>query len=266
MPHMARRRSARTLSVTESPSPRISQMPSFSLVGALEFRKVVASLQNEAAGTALHAFDSPITPFAGGHYHPPSRTHTATPPLESRAWDVDLGVPLSERSSPHMLPPCILDHEGREVGDDEERTIVAGRTSPDTTSDGDTDLQVLAPQTRTQRLLHLCRRIFYTACPSLQQFQDKTVIGKIAAIFAAPAIMALTLTLPVVITTEENGRLASQPPTGRLIDFEEEGIERVLIAEEEVQEEMHDLKFNKWLMATQCVLGPLFCATVLFSE
>jgi sodium/potassium/calcium exchanger 6 len=58
----------------------------------------------------------------------------------------------------------------------------------------------------------------------------------------------------------------TQGSEGRLIDFEEEGIERALIAEEEVQEEMHEMKFNKWLMAAQCALGPLFCVGVLFGE
>ena len=38
----------------------------------------------------------------------------------------------------------------------------------------------------------------------------------------------------------------------------EEGVE------EEVEEEMHELVFHKWLMAAQCCLGPLFCAAVLF--
>jgi sodium/potassium/calcium exchanger 6 len=53
-----------------------------------------------------------------------------------------------------------------------------------------------------------------------------------------------------------------------LIEFEEEGTERVLIAEEEVEEEMHHqpLEYNKWLMATQCIFGSLFCVVVLFGE
>jgi hypothetical protein len=53
-----------------------------------------------------------------------------------------------------------------------------------------------------------------------------------------------------------------------LIEFEEEGMERVLIAEEQVEEEMHHqpLEYNKWLLATQCIFGPLFCVVVLFSE
>ncbi len=61
-------------------------------------------------------------------------------------------------------------------------------------------------------------------------------------------------------------RRASTETEQQLIDFEEEGVERVLVAEEEVQENMHELTFSKWLMAVQCLLGPLFCAGVLFSE
>jgi sodium/potassium/calcium exchanger 6 len=94
-------------------------------------------------------------------------------------------------------------------------------------------------------------------------------LGKVASVFAAPAVLALTLTLPVMVTPYENSHTHEekiQGSEGRLIDFEEEGIERALIAEEEVQEDMHEMKFNKWLMAAQCALGPLFCVGVLFGE
>lgn len=40
-------------------------------------------------------------------------------------------------------------------------------------------------------------------------------------------------------------------------------MERVLIAEEEIEED-HELAYNKWLTAAQCVFGPLFCVQVLF--
>lgn len=103
--------------------------------------------------------------------------------------------------------------------------------------------------------------------PTLHNFQQKTFVGKIAAVFAAPAVMVLTLTLPVVVTVYDIGGESQEKLFGdqsRLIDFEEEGVERALIAEEEVQEEMHEMKFNKWLMAVQCALGPLWCIVVLF--
>jgi sodium/potassium/calcium exchanger 6 len=98
----------------------------------------------------------------------------------------------------------------------------------------------------------------------------------VAALFAAPAVLALTLTLPVIVTPrngddfieKEEAVVEGAPTLGNLIDFEEEGIERPLVAAQEqvediLEEEMH---FNKWLMATQCVCGPLFCAAVLFGR
>lgn len=93
----------------------------------------------------------------------------------------------------------------------------------------------------------------------------------VAALFAAPAVLALTITLPVVVTPrqpddyiEKNQAVVEGAPTlGNLIDFEEEGVERPLVAEtEEILEE--ELHFNKWLMAAQCIFGPLFTAAVIF--
>lgn len=82
--------------------------------------------------------------------------------------------------------------------------------------------------------------------------------------------MLLTLTLPVVVTRYENSHRSVEKPfsdgDAQLVDFEEEGIERALIAEEEVEKDLHELIFSKWLMAVQCVLGPLFCAGVLCSK
>jgi sodium/potassium/calcium exchanger 6 len=100
-------------------------------------------------------------------------------------------------------------------------------------------------------------------------------MGKVVSLFAAPAVMALTITLPVVVTPYIAENSAEKLPgvlTGttdsRLIDFEEEGVEveRALIAEEETVEEMQELRYNKWLMATQCIFGPLWCVAVLFGE
>jgi len=117
-------------------------------------------------------------------------------------------------------------------------------------------------------MVSILLRVYGTLFPSLLRFKTKTPLGKIVSIFAAPAVMALTLTLPVVVIPYEHNLISREKTfggEGRLLDFEEEGIERALIAEEEVQEGMHDLAFNKWLLAAQCILGPLFCARVLAS-
>lgn len=90
----------------------------------------------------------------------------------------------------------------------------------------------------------------------------------IAALFAAPAVLALTLTLPVVVTNHDALASPIEKPENaeRLVDFEEEGVARTLIAEEEVEVELHELQYNKWLMAVQCALGPLWCIAILFGE
>ena len=105
--------------------------------------------------------------------------------------------------------------------------------------------------------------------PTLHHFNKQSLLGRVASIFAAPAVLALTITLPVVVTPFAGSLAAKEKiyaDDAPLMDFEEEGVQRVLIAEEEVQEDMHEMKFNKWLMAAQCVIAPPFCVKVLFSK
>ncbi|KAJ7650332.1 Sodium/calcium exchanger protein-domain-containing protein [Roridomyces roridus] len=252
----------RPLSRTPSPGP----MPSFSLLGALEFRQVVASLQHEAAGSSLNVFDGPFTPYAGGHYNSLRRPRTLS--RETNPWD----VALNERSTPQFVVTPVLNPT-----DEPESYMHASigsipsisRTpaSP-TISDGDTESQTYQPPTRRQRVLGVLSEVYYTLFPALHRFTSKTVLGQIASVFAAPAVMLLTLTLPVVVTPYQSAHLSREKTTGEepnLIDFEEEGIERILIAEEEVEEEMHGFSYNKWLTTAQCTFGPLFCAAVLSS-
>jgi sodium/potassium/calcium exchanger 6 len=99
----------------------------------------------------------------------------------------------------------------------------------------------------------------------MHEFKTKSLLGKVAAVFAAPAVFALTITLPVVVRPYDSlgDRYEKAPNTINV--FEEDGIERTLVAEDVVLGEMHELRFNKWLMAVQCALGPLFCTAVLFS-
>jgi sodium/potassium/calcium exchanger 6 len=110
-------------------------------------------------------------------------------------------------------------------------------------------------------------KLRHTLFPTLHRFREQSLLGQIACLFAAPAVSLLTLTLPVVVTPYQNsnqGREKLHNMDARLVDFEEEGIERVLIAEEEVEENLHEMSFNKWLMAAQCIFGSLFCVGVLF--
>ena len=134
------------------------------------------------------------------------------------------------------------------------------------------------PPSKRERLRLVFTRTMRVLFPTLVYFTDKSFVGMVAALFAAPAVLALTVTLPVVFTplgdtkmhgkrTEDTGGpLDGRAAEEQLIDYDDEGAEWTLVAEEIVGEEMHELRLNKWLMAAQLVLGPLFCATVLFGD
>ncbi|KAG6374483.1 Sodium/calcium exchanger protein-domain-containing protein [Boletus reticuloceps] len=274
---------SRTPSPVNSPSHQV-QMPSFSLAGAIEFRQVVASLQSQATSSSLRMFDSPVTPYAGGHYHVhrcQSRSRSISPRLpEPEDWDKALGVPLNDRS-PKPLRTSISEepvHEREQVYEEQRArtplsippipSITHTHASP-TEAQATTDVEEQIPSTtRPQGLWHVLAQTWHTLFPSLHHFGSKTLSGKMVSLLAAPAVTLLTITLPVVITPYGND--ASHKGTmdqheTHQPDFQEEDVERVLIAEHEVQEELHEVEFNKWLTAVQCVLGPLFCVAILFS-
>ncbi|KLO11555.1 hypothetical protein SCHPADRAFT_998804 [Schizopora paradoxa] len=294
---------------TPSPSPRLSAMPSFSLVGALEFRQVVTSLQHQSSGSSLDVFESPVTPFAGGHYHTrhtapriPNRRRISNRSLGSMhdpeanledPWDAALGqgMQLSQTRSPAQ-PPAPLPGNGA-AGDttganmsapavfvqpDDESLHTPGvpriattPASPTSEMSLDDEHRPYVPPTRRQRVLHAIRHTVHVLFPTLHNLRSKSVLGMLASVLAAPAVLALTVTLPVHVTPRHNSATSEKhehefvegDSEDRLLDFEEDGVERVLTAEDEVETEMHELKFNKWLMASQCILGPLFCVAVL---
>jgi sodium/potassium/calcium exchanger 6 len=248
-------------------------MPSFSLVGALEFRSVISSLQQEAAGSALGSFEPRLTPYVGGHYHgighSRSRSHSGSIHTSDAASD----VPLSDRSSLPQASHLALD-QGPSLpesplilinSDTELRIPEISHTRASLRPDNSTDIahHEVATRHQTVRLAleHMCHILF----PTMHEFKTKSLLGKVAAVFAAPAVFALTITLPVMVGPYDNlgDRYEKAPST--INTFEEDGIERTLVAEDVVLGEMHELRFNKWLMAVQCTFGPLFCTAVLFS-
>ncbi|KAJ3926414.1 MAG: Sodium/calcium exchanger protein-domain-containing protein [Lentinula lateritia] len=278
-----RRSHSRTPSPTpgsHSPMPHFSQMPSFSLVGALEFRQVVASLRNEASSSSLNIFDSPVTPYAGGHYHSRPRSRPRTPATHDHDRDPwDAALALDERSPHvHVIPAPSDSHPGSpdlnssSYFDDPPTSIsssiptISHTPASPTGTESDAEYPHL-PLSKWQRSKHTFGACYHTLFPTLHRFRSQSVLGQIASIFAAPAVMLLTLTLPVVVTPYISTHHAREKldNSHNLIDFEEEGIERVLIAEEEVEDEMHGVGFNKWLTSVQVLLGPLFCIAVLFS-
>ncbi|KAF8440530.1 Sodium/calcium exchanger protein-domain-containing protein [Boletus edulis BED1] len=274
---------SRTPSPVNSPSHQV-QMPSFSLAGAIEFRQVVASLQSQASSSSLRVFDSPVTPYAGGHYHVhrrQSRSRSISPRQpEPEDWDKALGVPLNDRS-PKLFRTSIseeLVHEREQVYEEQRArtplsihpipSITQTHASP-TEAQATTDVEEQIPSTtQPQGLWYVLAQTWHTLFPSLHHFGSKTLTGKMVSLLAAPAVTLLTITLPVVITPyghDGSHKGTMDQHETHQPDFQEEDVERVLIAEHEVQEELHEVEFSKWLTAVQCVLGPLFCVAILFS-
>jgi sodium/potassium/calcium exchanger 6 len=248
-------------------------MPSFSLVGALEFRSVISSLHQEAAGSSLGTFEPLLTPYIGGHYHgigySRSRSHSGS----MHTSDTSSDVPLSDRPSlpraSHLAPdqgPSLPESPLILVNSDMEPPIPEfSHTRASPRSDNGSDIALYEVATRHQTVRLALKRMCHILFPTMHEFKTKSLLGKVAAVFAAPAVFALTITLPVVVGPYDSlgDRYEKAPRT--INTFEEDGIERTLVAEDVVLGEIHELGFNKWLMAVQCAFGPLFCTAVLFS-
>jgi sodium/potassium/calcium exchanger 6 len=255
----------------------LGHLPSFSLLGALEFREVVASLRNQATTTSLSMFESPVTPYAGGHYHHHRARGVRSPsmalPPEADPWDASFSVPLDDRSPQQrglLIHPSSPEGRGASAGEASHLPVPSVRRTPPSPTPSDTsDSSTYVPLTKRQRCMQNVVQVIHTLFPTLHHFRKQSLIGKTASLLAAPAVLALTLTLPVVVTPYES-RFASREKLcgddAPLVGFEEEGVQRVLIAEEEAQESIHEVKFNKWLMAVQCAIAPVFCVGVLFSR
>ena len=277
----------RRYSRSSSPSSsHTAQLPSFSILGALEFREVVASLKNEAAGTSLSYFESPVTPYAAGRYHVRnlsvmhSRSSTPHSSLSSSMDETTLnGLHLDDRLHPHNARSIHEEHaNARADGSNDYRQSYQLQTppsiyrvppSPSTTiSEAESDEQLYAPLTKRQRICAALGKAYHILFPTLHNLKQQGLLTQMVSVLATPAVLCLTVTLPVVVTPYNNSHSSHEKIYGdaRLVDFEEEGIERALIAEQEVEENIHELSFSKWLTAVQCVLGPLFCVQVLFGR
>ncbi|KAI0033562.1 Sodium/calcium exchanger protein-domain-containing protein [Vararia minispora EC-137] len=264
---------SRSRAETRSP---LTHLPSFSIVRALEFRDVIASLQNRAAGSSLGVFDSPLTPFSGGHYHrihPNSRSRSPSHLDEEFNPFDGSDMPLNDRSPDLSRRHSELATETSplvNVTDIDVTSIpIISHTpaSPDTPTISESR-QASKPSQR-RRILRIIGYAWHILFPTFHDFRDKSILGKIAAIFAAPAVFALTLTLPVIVIPYDAAHShyeKSMSTTDSLIAIAEGATECALLAEEDIQEEMNHISFNKWLMAAQCTLGPLFAIGVLFKN
>ncbi len=236
---------------------------------------MISSLQQDASGSSLTAFDPPVTTYAGRHYHGHARSISGGS-AHRDTWEASSDVPLNDRSPLTPVPSLPIDEADHRPT---ETPLIFIHSDPEplipdisyplesSRSDALSDVTSLGP-TRPQGADHAFSHALHILFPTLLDFHKKNLLRKAASIFAAPAVFLLTITLPVVVrpyVCARYGHEKGQGSNNTFASFEEDGIERTLIADEVVQEEMHELHFNKWLMAVQCFFGPLFCVAVFFS-
>ncbi|KAF8510772.1 Sodium/calcium exchanger protein-domain-containing protein [Gautieria morchelliformis] len=245
-------------------SQSVRHLPSFSLLSALEFRDVVASLQHQTTASSLAAFETPITPLGARPYRSlPSRARVSGPPLH-----VSMS-PLDDTLGRQMhLSPLNGGSPTGHLTSSTDNTLVDIPTISDHSprSRASTfDEGLIVPPTRWQGMLRTLRETSLVLFPHLHHFSNKSITSILVAIFATPGVLALTITSPVVITASGEPHVPRPDDTteDRLIEFEEDGIERVLVAEDELKEELYDTQFSKWLTALQCALSPGLCVLLL---
>ncbi|CAE6535755.1 unnamed protein product [Rhizoctonia solani] len=277
---------------TSRASSHAHQLPSFSLLGALEFRTVVNSLHGSSTAGTLSMFDAPVSPYAAGHYHrrlsivssgsgaSSSRRVAATaPPVMDQTdpeeqrdpWDAAFSLQLSERGGESAgngvgLAPAAEIHRAKSPV---PSIHIFSPSSPKGGARTAGPRKLFVPDdARTQpRWKHVLRQVIHTLFPSLVDLPLRPWLWKIVAVCSAPAIFALTLTLPVVVNDPKSESSSGEGPvTPLLVDYDESDAEdEIMQAHMEAEEHVHDVHFNKWLTAVQCALSPVFCVSVLFS-
>jgi sodium/potassium/calcium exchanger 6 len=233
-------------------------------------------------------FDAPVSPYAAGHYHrrlsivgavsptPSVRRMPITAPaaldpadqLEDQRdpWDAAFSLQLSERGgSGGTLAPAADVHRAKSPVPSINLFSPSDPNGPSPVASRKLFVPDDAPvQPRWKTVL---RQVIHTLFPSLVDIPTRPWLWKIVAVCSAPAIFALTLTLPVVVNDLEPSGVAARPTTPLLVEYAESDAEEELVqAQIEAEEHVHDVHFNKWLTAVQCAFSPVFCIAVLFGE
>lgn len=121
---------------------------------------------------------------------------------------------------------------------------------------------------KRSHLRHMIRVTLHTFFPTLVSLRHKSLTGKVLSFFAAPIVLMLTLTLPVV-ETEADDEPACLKGEEDWDSADEERVDvgdglegrfgadldefRAQIDGEETVEERAGLGFNKWLLCLQCI-------------
>ncbi len=326
----------------------------FSLLGAIEFRDAINSLRKESESHASTADRTPrlnseergdyFGPVQYGHRRsvsqgvsllrnessrraialnthgrgepgPSTATSRATDPARTFPSPASDPNPWEQQAGKPRRPRVVIPNETH--ADVPSISVIdpTGHTAPPFTasSPGRTP----SPDESRFRIRRHARIALRVLFPSLQSFRQKSIIGMILAITSVPAILALTLTLPVVDDGQNESEIALPVDDGEalnsnepvevpdadedrllsanvgeelhhLVDggfsplhspmglinhvalrrYSQDGVDEESLSKELLEDirEEEALEFHKTLTAAQCVLGPMFCALIIFRE
>lgn len=271
----------------------------FSLLSAIEFRDVVNSLRTPGGRSPVSGHER--EDYFGavlGHRRSISSPHEW--PQYSPAAALGASVNIASSLTPTVVvkdnrrrSASLLPHSRHHPADVQpkpslhlEIPSVPTIALIDPSGQSASPTQPSTPNESRFRIRHHTRAIFWTLFPSLREFRHKSIIGMVMALVSVPAILALTLTLPVVDDASGDGGI--QLPIGAEEPLDEErGRVTPDIGEElhhMVENGFHPLHsphpqggeaphdeggigcFSKELTAAQAFFGPVICAALIFSE
>ncbi|BFZ63420.1 hypothetical protein YB2330_004542 [Saitoella coloradoensis] len=160
--------------------------------------------------------------------------------------------PSQRYASPRSTPPLSPAAEVREVHDHLNTPLIA---------------QATVPRWWPKALLPDPIILRATLFPTTLNFWEKPFSGKVVSLLAIVPVLALTVTLPVVETSQEQGEKpktsgASTPAGSMIIDHDLPVLEAL---DDAVGE--HVLKgWNRWLTGVQCIMAPVFLAFIMFFD
>lgn len=214
------------------------------------------------------------------------------------------GLGPSRLEAAQLAPEPLLNNGSkadRVLGVDRRTTPLPKLVIPDTDTDTASAKDKEYSISEDSQPVRILRGTLHMLFPSLHHFRHKSISGQIFGVFAAPALLLLTLTLPVVDDTAEGYSVNKGGVQLSMSDADDDGDVAAddTLSEAEYDEQdtratgqaaahLHSLiiepshedrddresqasdarilLFNKYLTAAQCVLSPLFISSVLFCE
>jgi sodium/potassium/calcium exchanger 6 len=256
---------------TNPDEDEFARKANFSLLSAIEFRDVVNSLRTPNRSPITLTEREDYFGAVLGHRRAISTPHE-WPQFSPAA---ALGASVNVASS---LTPTVINGRRRSASYVPKLSPLPTIALTDPSGQEAAPTQPSTPSESRFRIRHHTRAILWTIFPSLRDFRHKSIVGMFMAIVSVPALLLLTITLPVV--DDASGDAGISLPVGQDEPLDEE-TGRVT---PQIGEELHHLAedgfhihpeheegggigcFSKELTAAQVFFGPVVCVYLIFSE